>query len=267
MLPELSAYYARGGEDARIIHGRNRLELLRTREVLSRVLPDPPARVLDVGGASGVHALWLVEAGYDVHLVDPVALHIRQARQRGLNAVVGDARRLDAAGESFDVVLLLGPLYHLVQREDRLRALTEAGRVLRPGGIAAAAAISRFAPVRDGLARDFFADHRFDGIVERDIRDGQHRNADAQPGWFTTAYFHHPHELGEEVTGAGLRMDKLVAVEGVGHWMTDVDEILDDPRRRADLLRWLEALESESSMLGASGHLLALATRVHESMV
>jgi SAM-dependent methyltransferase len=104
-----------------------------------------------------------------------------------------------------DGVLLLGPLYHLTCRDDRLQALREAYRVVRPGGVIAAAAISRFASTYDGLLRGFLEDSRFEEIVERDVREGQHRNPTGRPEWFTTAYFHHPEELRDEVIEVGFR--------------------------------------------------------------
>ncbi|MGH9209081.1 MAG: class I SAM-dependent methyltransferase [Acidimicrobiales bacterium] len=88
--------------------------------------------MLDIGGGTGVYARWLLDQGYDVTLIDPVELHITQATQTGVPATVGDARHLDHPDESIDVALLLGPLYHLTEPEDRLAALAEARRVLRP---------------------------------------------------------------------------------------------------------------------------------------
>lgn len=261
LTPDALAYYQRGDEDGRITSGPGRLELLRTQAVLTRTLPQPPATVLDVGGASGVYAAWLSDQGYDVRMVDPVPLHVEQARARGVVAEVGDVRSLDVADGSYDAVLALGPLYHLTERRDRILAWQEAGRVVRPGGVVVAAAISSFAPVHDGLMRDFFADARFTDIAERDLSEGQHRNDGADPRWFTTAYLHHPDELPGEVAEAGLVLDEIVAVEGVGQWFGDLDVMLDDPRRRADLLQWLARLEREPSLLGATGHLLAAARR------
>ena len=84
--------------------------------------------------------------GYQVKLVDPMAEHVAVAASLpGVTAVVGDARRLDAADASVDAVLLFGPLYHLIERADRLTALREARRVARPGGVVLAVGISRFA--------------------------------------------------------------------------------------------------------------------------
>jgi hypothetical protein len=99
---DLFACYAGQHEGQRLFRfGHNRLELLRTRELLQRQLPSPPAVVLDVGGGSGVHAVWLAGRGHWVHLVDVVPEHVRAATGHGLvTAEIGDARRLTQADAS-----------------------------------------------------------------------------------------------------------------------------------------------------------------------
>ena len=161
-----------------------------------------------------------------------MARHVEQAlRDAGeqpeaplAGATVGDARQLDRPDASVDAVLLLGPMYHLTDRDDRVQALGEARRVLRPGGVVAAAAISRFASTMDGLLRGYLDDPAFEAIVERDVRDGQHRNPTGNPRWFTTAYFHLPEELSGEIAEAGLRLDALMAVEGPAWMLPDIQQ-------------------------------------------
>jgi SAM-dependent methyltransferase len=153
------------------------------------------------------------------------------------------------------------PLYHLTERADRVAALAEARRVLRPGGVVAAAAISRFASTYDGLLRGFIHEPGFEEIVERDVRDGQHRNPTRRPHWFTTAFFHLPEELAAEVAEAGLRLHALLAVEGPGWVLPDLAERLADPARGRRLLAAIRRVEAEPSLLGASAHLLAIANR------
>jgi SAM-dependent methyltransferase len=160
-----------------------------------------------------------------------------------------------------DVVLLLGPLYHLTDAGDRIQALREAARVLKPGGWLFAAAISRWASALDGLARDLLADPRFAAIVRQDLRDGQHRNATDRVDYFTTAYFHRPDELADEVRGAGLALNEVYGVEGPGWILPDVAERMADPDRRAGLLAVARMLETEPAMYGSSAHLLAVAQR------
>jgi SAM-dependent methyltransferase len=160
-----------------------------------------------------------------------------------------------------DAVLLLGPLYHLTERDDRLLALREARRVLHPGAVLVAAAITRFASLFDGLRFGFLDDPAFVRIVERDLTDGQHRNPGDHPDYFTTAFFHHPDELAQEVTEAGLTLEAVLAVEGPGWLLPDLDEWWRDIGRRERLLHLIAAVEREPSLLGVSGHLLAVARR------
>lgn len=260
---EIVDYYDRGEERDRLVGGaRGELERVRTQALLADLLPPPPARVLDVGGGAGVHASWLAERGYEVHLVDPVRLHVEQASEHGtFTTALGDARDLAEADASRDAVLLLGPLYHLPERGDRVRALAEACRVVRPGGVVCVAAICRWAGLWDALARDLLADARVPAIVDGELTRGVHTNDDGMPGWFTTAYFHRPEDLPGELTDAGLAAPGVRAIEGPAAFFGELGEILADTRRRADLLRWLGRIDTEAGLLGAGSHLLAYAHR------
>ncbi len=196
-------------------------------------------------------------------MVDPVPLHARQAADAGLPSVaLADARRLPSADGSADAVLLLGRLYHLVERTDRVTALQEAARVLRPGGVVVAAAISRWASTADECARGHLADGEFARLVAVDVATGVHRNPARRPGWFTTAYLHRPEELAQELCLTGLVPDGPVAVEGLAGYAADVDALLDDPVTRARVLTAVRRTEREPSLLGAGSHLLVAGRRV-----
>jgi SAM-dependent methyltransferase len=265
---EIVAHYGTGYERERLAAGTSRLEFVRSREILCRFLPPVPATVLDIGGGPGAYAAWLAREGYRVHLLDAVPLHVAQAQEASawqpdhpFTAAVGDARALPCGAESADAVLLFGPLYHLTERGDRLQALAEARRVLRPGGVVLAAAISRFASLLDGLKYGLFDDLGFVRIAERDLEDGQHRNPEDHPGYFTTAYFHRPDELAQEVAAAGFSLDAVLAVEGPGSLLPDLSLWWEDPHRRDVLLSFIARVEAEPSLLGLGGHLMAVGHR------
>ncbi len=259
------AHYETVREEDRISSGFAQLELLRVQDVLGRHLPDPPATVLDVGGATGVHASWLAERGYRVHLVDLAPRHVAMAASElahlGVVAELGDARRLPVEDGSVEVVLLLGPLYHLTERDERLAALREALRAVRPGGLVVVAAISRFASLFDGLARELLFEPDFLPIVERDLAEGQHRNVEGREHRFTTAFFHHPDELRGEIADAGLTLRELVGLEGLAGWLPQLADHWEAPEGRERILWAARAIESEPSLIGLSGHLLAIAER------
>ncbi len=256
-------------EEQRTAGGTSRLELLRTFDLLTRFLPPPPAGILDVGGAGGTYAFPLADRGYEVQLVDLIPRHVELARDisahraeaRLASIEIGDARELPFADASVDAVLLLGPLYHLTSQGDRLLALGEARRVLRESGVVIAAAISRFASTYDGLLSGHLLNPSFRSIVERDVREGQHRNPERHEGWFTSAYFHTPEELCGEIADGGFDDARVLAVEGPGGILTDLDAWLNDPERRSILLETIERIEEEPSVLGASLHLLGVARK------
>src|SRR5262245_19355031 len=105
-------FYTQIQEEDRLVTGSSLLEFERTKELLRRFLPLPPATVMDVGGASGAYAFWLASLGYGVHLVDATPRLVELARQRDGSAshhltsiTVGDARRLSLDDASIDAVL------------------------------------------------------------------------------------------------------------------------------------------------------------------
>jgi SAM-dependent methyltransferase len=269
-MSDMERYYGSGVEDARLSVGSGKLELERTRRLMTRFLPDPLSVVYDIGGGTGVHAFWLARKGYEVHLLDVVRVHIETALKASAEgsagilaeAVVGDARSLPWADRSADAVLLFGPLYHLIRPEDRLCALREARRVLKPDGVLLAAGISRFASALDGVRAGYLADPAFAAIVERDLTDGQHRNPTGKFEYFMETFFHHPDELREEVASSGFEVDGVFGIEGPGWLAQDFDAWWDDPERRERLLRLADRLESEPALAGLSAHLL---TAAHKS--
>lgn len=271
ILPEEAfAHYCEGVELTRLTRGAGVLEFVRTQELLGRYLPKSPAVILDVGGGPGAYARWLADLGYDVHLLDPVPLHVSQAtdstrlRSRPLaSAVVGDARALPFDSESADAVLLLGPLYHITERAQRLAAWREAFRVLRSQGRVFAVGISRFASALDGLRSGHIGDTAFVSIYQRDLQDGQHRNPTNHPGYFTTAYFHQPSELCDEMRESGFYYEATFGVEGPAWLLQDFTEQWADSSRRERLLEAVRSVEREPSLLGASVHLLAVGTKNH----
>lgn len=253
----ISTYYERGGERHRLEVNNGPLEFLRTQEILRRVLP--PGPVLDVGGATGVHARWLAADGRAVRLVDPLASHVAQAAALpGVDAVQGDARRLDEPDDAYAATLLLGPLYHLTERVDRLAALREAVRVTAPGGVVVAATITRHAGMWDTLLRGRYPRASVREIVDVELATGVHDSRE-EDELFTLAYFHTADEIRAEFAAAGMPDATRYAVEGAAWLFAARDDWLSGDERTVALLDAVRAVELDESQLGISSHLLTVA--------
>jgi SAM-dependent methyltransferase len=259
-------HYAAVDESSRIKRGLAQLELLRTQELVRRFLPPGTLDIADIGGGAGVHAEWLAEDRHRVHLIDPVPGHVATARALSpkagsIDAQIGDARFLPFKDASMDAVLVLGPMYHLTEEQDRIAALREALRIARPGAPLFVAAISRFASLFDGLGSKAIFDPEFRAIVEQDLRDGQHRNPSENPRWFTTTYFHHPDQLRAEAAEAGVDVAHVLGIEGIAESLRVLSDDWEIPERRETIIWAARQIEAELTLSGLSAHLLLVGHR------
>lgn len=240
--------------------GVGELVRLRTWDIFERLLPER-GRVADIGGGPGTHARYLLDRGYEVVLVDPVARHIDQAVETTEGRAVcvrGDARRLDLEDGSFDAVLLMGPLYHLPELEDRLKALSEAARILRSGGRLLAEVITRHAWILDATAKGIVGDAAVRAEFSVNIETGLSTDPNRLRDGGFWAYFHRVETIGDEVEAAGFAEPNLIGVEGHAWLLGSLRRLLEEPAPLLDVLR---SIESEPSLLGMSAHVIAAATK------
>lgn len=245
----------------------NQLEFIRSQEIIKRFLTPSPMLIADIAGANGFYSFWLAEKGHHVHLLDLSSKHIEQARQRGQQSAFklqsytcGDARKLPWDSNTFDMVMLMGALYHLQESVDRMQCIEECLRVLKPGGVAIFTYISRSASLVDGYKYQFINDPVFQRIVETDLLTGNHENPYDTPNYFTTAFFHTPSLIMQELQQTGFQDIRLFAVEGFAS-IIDTDEIMQIEDKKALLLKYLRLTEEFPELLGISSHLLAVARK------
>ena len=217
----------------------------------------------DVGGGTGPYSFWLAEQGHYVSLFDLMPHHIDQALSVNegspypLNRIEeADLRSLELPSQSFDVVLLLGPMYHLTDSEERASALQKVSEWLSPDGVGFVAYISRFASAYDGFLSGVFDDPEFLEIVREDLETGVLRPSRDGTKYFTHSYFHHPIEIEREAEAASLRIVENVAVEGMAWLWQNLDELWGDDTQRDILLEMVRRTDRDRSLLGASCHLI-----------
>lgn len=254
-------HYELGIEPERLWRrGVGELVRLRTWDIFERFLP-PEGRIADVGGGPGTHAKQLLDRGYEVVLVDPVPRLLALAEEATggrAQCILGDARQLDLDDESFDAVLLMGPLYHLPDPQDRLAALREAERILRPGGRLISEVISRHLWLLDATAKGTIADPDVRSRLEVNLERGLSTDPDHLLDGGFWAYLHRVDEIEEEVAAAGFVDPELIGVEGHAWLLANLESLLEEPTPLLDVLR---LIEREPSMLGVSAHIVSAATK------
>lgn len=263
----LRSYYAVGEEWGRLGSARGALEFERTKELIERYLPPSPAVVADIGGGPGRYSLWLAEHGYRVRHRDIVPVHVAQLEEQlgplAIEAEVGDARDLDLPDDSVDAVLLLGPLYHLQTRAERVLALREARRIVRSGGYVFAAAISRWAARLDGV----LAKRMYRVVPETPALVAEVERTGVLPPLAPASFFgyaHRPMQLRSEVRAAGLSLASLVCIEGAASLLADLEDRRNTVEDWNVVLETARATEAVPELLGIGPHLLATCRREHD---
>jgi len=266
---KIKDYYALDIEADRLNSEFFKLEGIRTKEIIERYLSKDNLEILDVGGGAGFYSFWLQQKGHQVTLVDltPRNIELAQIHSEACGiklktTKVGDAVNLPCPDNHFDVVLMLGPLYHLIDRQERIKAIAEAKRVLKPGGVLLSAVISRYASVFDGFQRDLVFDNQFFKLMTDDIGSGIHRNETNKLDYFTTAYFHTPVEIQSEVVESGLKFEKLIAIESFGWIVRKFKEKILDPKYMEKLLSTIRLVEENQDLMAMSLHIMAIGKKI-----
>ncbi len=195
----------------------SRVEFAGTLRLIDKYFPEE-GRVCDVGGGPGRYAIELIQRGYAVTLLDISNEEILLARNRldemGLAAeqlIVGDAQDLSAlVSESFDAALFLGPMYHIVERENRLTALRELTRILKPAGVAIVAYLNSWGLIKTGIV-DF--PDQFRDITTLRSMLGERTFTGTSLSGFTECYWSTPEVAFGEVKESGLNIISYAGAE------------------------------------------------------
>ena len=264
VLDEIEAFYDRNAQNEWDRLDRHRTELALTLKALKEYMPPPPVDVLDIGGGPGRYSIALSERGYRATLLDLSQNCLEFAREKAQRSGValagykhGTALDLSSfANGTFGAVLIMGPLYHLLDEDRRLQALREARRVLKPNGLMFASIITRYAPFR-WAARN---EPEWLERGKRLLKTGVWRpSLDGIPTQgrvgFTDSYFAQPSEARDLMMREKFELLDIVAAEGIISMIEDkVNELqgqlFDD---------WVETnyrLGKDPAIHGSAEHLL-----------
>lgn len=271
------AGYNAGIEYNRLNEGIGRIEFAYTKELLLSHLLPAPAVIYDIGGGYGEYAWWLTSLGYEVHLFDLAETNIAMSvslaeRYPGCHlhtAEVCDARSVPRADSTADAVLLMGPLYHITEYDERIAALAECKRLLRPGGVLFAAALTPYSVLLHCITiyrtehsskRTALDNSAFLDMVAHELAGGHHENPDRSVyDGLGTSHLHTAAALRTELAAGGFPGANIHGVMG-GAWLAhNLDTLWDDPACRETLMKTVRMLDGHEEIMGLSGHLLGIA--------
>lgn len=272
-------YYEAGFEHDRLRTGIGLIEFERTKEILLERLPKAPAVIYDIGGAYGEYSWWLASLGYEVHLFDLFPKNIELSKELGKeypncelkSSEVCDALSVPREDKSADTVLLMGPLYHITDYNERISVIEESRRLLKDGGILFTAALTPYSVLLHNITvYDPFGDEpnrtledpNFVKMVEREIKDGHHINPDNTIySGIGSAYFHTSKALRAELCAGGFENSKVHGVMG-GAWLAkDIDAIWENETTRNALMNTVRLMDTCEEIIGLAGHLLAVSEK------
>ncbi|HEY9001980.1 MAG TPA: class I SAM-dependent methyltransferase [Mucilaginibacter sp.] len=258
---DIDDFYSNTSEEGRLQLGLGPLEFERNKELISRYLPKK-GTVIDVGGGPGVYSEWLAGLGHEVILIDPVEKHIRQATKRSnklkkpFKSLLGEAQKLELADNIADVVILHGPLYHLQSKVDRIRAISEAKRIVKPKGVVLGFTINYTASTIAALLNGFIHAPEIFDMCMKELKSGIHTPPKNMPGVLPSAYFHRPDELKAEFEEAGLTYLDTFAVEGLIWMDKNYFETRSDSKKKEKIMQLMKVTESDPGLLSLSPHMM-----------
>ncbi|HFQ5452794.1 TPA: class I SAM-dependent methyltransferase [Vibrio vulnificus] len=261
---EYMEYYANFDEEKRLLSQNiTRIEFDTTLSVLEPYI-GPASHLTELGAATGRYSLHYAQQGVNVTAVELVPELVEQlnsnAKRQSLSLSVYEANATDVSfieNDSQDIVLILGPLYHIQSKSDREAVLKEAHRVLKPNGIVAIAYISRFFVA--GLLAKMSNDLVSPTVLSELNESGLVTSPDVDP-FFRTGYFAKPSEIESLAVHTGFSVENHIATDGYVRFIGREVNQLNEQQYQA-WLKYHLATCAEPSLLGSSNHGLVIAKK------
>lgn len=265
-ISDIAAYYDRDPQKEHNRLEEHQLEFGLTWRFLEEYLP-PSGEILEIGAGTGRYTLGLVQRGYTVTAVDFSEANLETCQKYLTEAgfpdcvqfIPDDARYLDSVPKKeYDAILIMGPLYHLVEESDRLMALKQAFSRLCPGGVIFSAFISRLGIFGD-LLKNIPEWIEYKGVVRSILSMG--KDPDDWPKGGFRGYFATVDEITPFHESVGFETIKLVGVEPCISADDESYNKLEGERQQLYLDLFYE-ISDEPSIIGASRHLLYIGRKI-----
>lgn len=264
---ELEHFYNRVSEETRLEKGMGIFEFIRIKSLIEKFILCDQQTIIDVGGGTGKYAEWLAQKGHRVHLIEPLEKHLAIAEKRSrklknkFTIHQAEARNIPLQNHIADIVILHGPLYHLQHSEDRSRAILEAKRLLKNGGIVLGFAINYTASTLVGLLQGQIHKRPFFNMCVEELKSGVHNPPEGFSYLLAEAYYHKPSELKLEFVTQGFEYLNTYAVESIAWLDKDYFMNMTIEKKRHTLNKLTELIENDSELMAFSPHMMIAAKK------
>lgn len=248
----LIKYYNKFNEDKRLTHRHGIVEYTTAMKYIHEYLEkmDNP-KIMDVGAGTGKYSVALANEGYDVTAVELVKHNLMtlKAKNSPIKAYQGNATNLSSFKDnSFDMVLLFGPLYHLISYEDKLKALTEAKRIVKEDGVIL---VSYYMNEYAIITHGFKDNNILDAIKNNDVDKSFHITP-KETDLYSMVRLEDIDKLNKQ---AGLNRIKILAQDGPSDYIRPIINKMDEETFNIYIKYHLTTCE-RPELLGASSHVL-----------
>ena len=249
-LSNIEKHYNKHPEDLRLLRRHGIVEFETTMHHLRRFLK-PGMQLLDIGAGTGRYTSALMAEGYDVKAVELVKRNILVFldREPTADVVQGDARNMPfIPTASADVTLLLGPLYHLIGDEEKLKALTEAKRVTKPDGLIFVAYLMN----EYSILSYCFDEDRIGGLLGKGVVDREfHIKAEADELYDYVRI----DDINRLDAAAGLERVTIFSPDGAADYMrTRLNRMSDETFSL--FIEYQKIVSERSDLIGAGSHVV-----------
>lgn len=249
-MTELEQYYNKFNEEKRLDRRHGNVEFVTSMKYIHKYLEGmPEAKILDIGAGTGRYSVALAEEGYDVTAVELVKynLGILKAKKSSVKAYQGNALKLSRfADNTFDMALLFGPMYHLYSFEDKRKALEEAKRVTKPGGVILVAyCMNEFCVITHAFKENFAKECVEQGKLTKDFQ-----SVSSKEDLYDYVRIE---DINKLYQAADLERLQIIAADGPANYLRPVLNAMDEETYQLFIEYHLATCERQD-LIGASAH-------------
>ncbi|MBQ5446879.1 MAG: methyltransferase domain-containing protein [Lachnospiraceae bacterium] len=251
MMTNIEKYYNKFNEDKRLLRRHGNVEFVTSMKYIHEYLgEDKNKKIIDIGAGTGRYSVALANEGYDVTAVELVKYNLGILKQKNslVKAYQGNALKLSRFNdESFDITILFGPMYHLIKFEDKVKALKEAARVTKKGGVILVAYVmNEFSVITYG-----FKENNIIELIESGKIDEKYRVKPGEDDLYDYVRLEDINRINDEVTE--VERLKIISADGPADYLRPVLNKMDD-KTYEQFIRYHLATCERTELLGASAH-------------